>query len=394
MVAEKGSNPVKTNIKVIVALTMVHFIGDFYASFINPLLPAFEEQFSLSLMQVGLITGTSRLLAFIVQPSVGYLADNYRTRWFVLGGPLLAIFFISLVGAAPNFSVLLLFICLGSIGTSMYHPPAAGMITTYAGRHFGTSMSIFHLGGTISFGLGPFFITYLVGTYGLGVTPLTMVIGLGVMVYLFFIVPHPQGEGLSKYGFLGSIREALGAVWKSIVIIWLVMVLRAFVGQSFQTFVPVMLVQEGYSLISAGAMIACFSLAGALGGLLAGYISDKIGYRYVFMGSFFLTTPCLYLLLLLPGNWVYLGSGLSGFFLMAMLPMGVALAQELAPKGKSLVSSLMMGLAFGAGGMMAPVTGSFADIYSLRTVLEIIAVIPLFLIGLVVFFPGKAAKAI
>jgi FSR family fosmidomycin resistance protein-like MFS transporter len=72
------------------------------------------------------------------------------------------------------------------------------------------------------------------------------------------------------------------------------MVMRAFVSQSFQTFIPVLFVQEGYSLISAGAMIASFSLAGALGGLLAGYISDKIGYRSVFMGSFILTTPCLY----------------------------------------------------------------------------------------------------
>jgi FSR family fosmidomycin resistance protein-like MFS transporter len=77
---------------------------------------------------------------------------------------------------------------------------------------------------------------------------------------------------------------------------------------------------------------------------------------------------------------------------MAMLPMGVAMAQELAPKGKSMVSSLMMGFAFGAGGMMAPVTGKFADIYSLRTVLGIVAVIPLLLLGLVAFFPGKTAK--
>jgi hypothetical protein len=128
MVVDKHSNPVETNPKVIVAPTMVHFIGDFYASFVNPLLPAFEERFSLSLMQIGLITGMARFLSFIVQPSVGYLADNYKNRWFVLGGPLLTIVFVSLVGVAPGFSMLLLFICLGSIGSAMYHPPAAGMI--------------------------------------------------------------------------------------------------------------------------------------------------------------------------------------------------------------------------------------------------------------------------
>ncbi|NVL91591.1 MAG: MFS transporter, partial [Desulfobacterales bacterium] len=100
---------------MIFGLTLVHFIGDFYSSFVNPLLPLFVKQFSLTLTQVGLIAGISRFLAFIVQPSVGYLADHYRTRFFVLGGPLLAIVFIPLVGIASGFLVLLLVISLGSI---------------------------------------------------------------------------------------------------------------------------------------------------------------------------------------------------------------------------------------------------------------------------------------
>jgi FSR family fosmidomycin resistance protein-like MFS transporter len=65
-----------TDVKVIFALTLVHFTGDFYISFISPLLPVFAEKFSLTLAQVGLITGINRLLAFIVQPSAGYLADR------------------------------------------------------------------------------------------------------------------------------------------------------------------------------------------------------------------------------------------------------------------------------------------------------------------------------
>src|SRR5512139_1476636 len=97
----RASSP---DFKVIFGLFLVHFLGDFYSAFINPLLPEFIEKFSLNLTQVGLITGMSRLLAFVVQPSIGYLADHYRTRFFVLGGPLLTITFISLVGVAPTFS--------------------------------------------------------------------------------------------------------------------------------------------------------------------------------------------------------------------------------------------------------------------------------------------------
>lgn len=54
------------DVKAIFSLTLVHFIGDFYASFVNPLLPLFVERFSLTLTEVGLITGISRILSFIV----------------------------------------------------------------------------------------------------------------------------------------------------------------------------------------------------------------------------------------------------------------------------------------------------------------------------------------
>ena len=374
------------------ALTLLHFIGDFFFSFINPLLPVFIEKFSLTLTQVGLIVGISRLLAFIVQPSVGYLADHYRTRFFVLGGPLLAIVFIPLVGIAPLFLVLVLFVCLGSIGTSMYHPTIAGMVFAYSGQHFGLSMSIFNTGGTLAFGLGPLFITYLVGSYGLGVSPFTMIFGLAVMVLLFRIVPSPQGEGLRNLGFIASIRAVMGTAWKSIMLIWVVMLLGSFVVQSFMTFIPVLYAQEGYSLLSIGTIVSLFTVAGAISGLLAGFLSDRIGYKPIFYCARGLTTPCLYLVLYLPGNWVYFSVFLAGFFSMATLPLGVAMAQELAPKGRSMVSSLMMGVTFGLGGMMAPLTGKLGDIFSIRAVLVFLAIIPFLTIGLISLIPEKKLK--
>lgn len=373
----------KTSVKVIFALTLVHFVGDFYFSFVTPLLPVFVERFSLTLTQVGLITGISRLLAFVVQPSVGYLADHYHTRFFLLGGPLLAVVSIPLVGVAPGFLVLIFFVCLGSIGTSMFHPTSAAMVSTYAGRHFALSMSIFNMGGTLAFSVGPLFITYFVGAYGLGASPFAMIFGLPLMLLLFKVVPLPAGEGLGKLGFLGSIKEVLGAVWKSIVLIWAVMVLRSFVGQSFLTFVPILLSNEGHSLVSIGAMVSLFTVAGAISGLLGGHLSDRFGYKPIFYVSHGLATPFLFLLIFLPGNWVYFTVFMAGFFVLATLPLGVAMAQELAPRGKSLVSSLMMGLAFGTGGMMTALTGKLADHFSIRPVLSILTIIPLLTTGLI-----------
>jgi FSR family fosmidomycin resistance protein-like MFS transporter len=380
------------NSKVIFALSLVHFTGDFYAAFLTPLLPLFVDKLGLTLTQVGLLAGISRFLAFVVQPSSGYVADHYHTRFFILGGPLLATVFMPLIGVAPSYLVLLFFVSMGSIGVSMFHPPAAGMVSQYAGPHFGLSMALFNLGGTLSFGLGPIFIAFFVHSWGLEASPVTMVFGLVLMAFLYKIVPLPTTEGLGDLGFMGSIREAFGAVWKPIFTIWAVMVLRSFVGQVFMTFLPIYYSREGFSLLSIGAIVSLFTVAGALSGVAAGHFSDRFGFKPVFFVSHGLATPSLYLLLFLPGDWAYVSAFLAGFFVMASLPLGVTMAQEIAPKGKSMVSSLMMGLAWGTGGMMTPLAGKLADLFSIRPVLAVLAVIPLLTVGLIAMLPERSSR--
>jgi FSR family fosmidomycin resistance protein-like MFS transporter len=388
-----ASDPTKANTRVIFALWLVHFTGDLYGSFVSPLLPVFADRFALTLAEVGLLAGINRFLMFIVQPVSGYFADHYRTRLFILGGPILSLIFIPLVGVAPSFLVLILFVSLGSIGQSMFHPPVAGMIASYAGRHFSFCMSIFNAGGTLAFGVGPIIITALVAAYGPRGTLLSMLIGLPLLALLFKLVPLPQGEGLAAHGFIGSLRETLGGVWKSIALLWMVMVLRAFVSQAFITFFPLLYAREGYSLVSIGVVTALFTLAGAFSGLVAGSLADRTRYRPIFILSHLLTAPALLLSLHLRGGWVYPCSFLSGFFSMATLPLGVALAQQLAPRGRSMVSSLMMGLSLGIGGVLSPVIGSLADVYSLKTVLAWLPIVPLLTMLLSVRLPERTEAA-
>jgi len=120
--------------------------------------------------------------------------------------------------------------------------------------------------------------------------------------------------------------------------------------------------------------------------------SDRIGFRKLFYVSFLAAAPCLMLLVWAEGAWVYPLIFLSGFFIMATLPLGVTLAQTLAPKGRSMVSSLMMGFAFGLGGSMTPIAGAFADAFSIRPVLAAAALIPLALLALVSFLPEPHKK--
>ena len=381
----------KANIKILFALTLVHFTGDFYSSFTSPLFPLFVEKMGLSLTEVGIIAGINRLLAFIVQPSVGYLADRYPTRRFIMVGLMMPVVFIPLSGVSTGFWTLLAFIAAGSVGSSMFHPSVTGMVPLYAGRNTGFAMSVFNTGGTLAFGLGPLLITWYATRFGLRALPLTTGFGIMVMAYLYFAVPSPRTEGLRHQGFLGSIREALGSAWKTVAAIWMVMMLRAIVGQSFMTFMPVLYVQKGYSIISSGLIFSMFTVAGTLSGLTAGHISDRVGFKPIFIIAHLLMSPVLYLFLHLEGDWVFLGAFLSGGCVLATMPLGVAMAQTLAPRGRSMVASLMMGFAFGLGGAVSPLVGKLADLTSIEHALALVSLLPLLTLPLIFSFPRVKA---
>jgi FSR family fosmidomycin resistance protein-like MFS transporter len=375
------------NIFLIFILTLVHFTGDFYSSFFIPLLPEFVDKLNLTLAEVGLLTGATRLLAFIVQPAVGYLADRYESRTFVLSGLFFALFFIPFSGIAPNFWTLMIVICLGSLGSSMFHPATTGMVALYSGRRTGFCLSIFNTGGTLAFAIGPVFITWYVERFGLENMPYTIFLGTLVFIFCLRYLPLPISENLSHLGFIGSMKEMLGKVYKSIFLIWLVMVLRAVASQTFMTFMPIHLVKNGHTLVSVGLIVSFFTLAGTLSGLLAGWLADRTEFKKLFFIFHGLMTPALLLFLYLPGSFVYLGAFLAGFMALASLPLGVIMAQKLAPKSRSMVSSLMMGFAYGLGGAVSPLVGKLADIYGLETVLFYSAFVPLFSLIFILKFP-------
>lgn len=377
----------KTSYTIVLILTLVHFTGDFYSSFFSPLLPIFVDKLGLTLTQVGLITGMVRLLSFIVQPVIGYLADRYEGRIFVLSGLFLAFFFIPFSGVAPNFWVLLLVLCIGSIGSSMFHPATTGMVPLYAGDKTGFCLSIYNTGGTFAFALGPVFITWYVARFGLEQMPYTALLGGIAFIFCLKSLPVPVTENLSNLGFIGSLKEMLGKVYKSIFLIWLVMVLRAVTGQTFMTFMPIYLADKGYELISVGFIVSLFIFAGTLSGLTAGYLADRIPIKRIFFVSHALMPVFLLFYLYSTGPMVYIGAFLAGFFVLASLPLGVVLAQKLAPKSRSMVSSLMMGFAYGLGGALSPIVGKLADIYGLETVLFYSIFIPVLTLPLILRFP-------
>ena len=284
-----------TDFKVIFALFMVHFIGDFYMSFISPLLPVLADKFSLSMTQVGMVTGIVVTMAFIVQPSVGYLSDRYQTRFFVLGGPAYVGYFHTLIRLGHRFFFLFCFLPCWARSASPVSSAGGGHGSVYAGRRLGLSMALFILGGTVAFGVGPLFVTLFITHFGLTALPWSALLGVIIVGLVLVMIPRPESEGFGDLGVLASIKQVLYPVRKELSILLAIIVMRTFVLNSVLTFTPVLFSREGFGLVSIGGITSTLTIAGAVSGLLAGHFADRIGYKPVFLISYLLTPPCLYL---------------------------------------------------------------------------------------------------
>jgi FSR family fosmidomycin resistance protein-like MFS transporter len=86
-------------------------------------------------------------------------------------------------------------------------------------------------------------------------------------------------------------------------------------------------------------------------------------------GSLLISLAAAWLSLNARGPLAWTGIAVLGVALHALMPVSIVIAQEIAPQHAGLAAGMMMGLAFGLGGLCTPLTGFLADTYGLSTAL-------------------------
>jgi FSR family fosmidomycin resistance protein-like MFS transporter len=77
-------------------------------------------------------------------------------------------------------------------------------------------------------------------------------------------------------------------------------------------------------------------------------------------------------------GWTFVALiSIGGFLLQSTLPVNVTFAQLIAPISAATVSSLMMGFAWGTGGISVPFVGMLADRIGIERTLMAMALLPL-----------------
>ena len=373
----------------IASLSGAHFINDTYANFLGPLLPLIVGKLSLTIAQAGWLGAVLTVSSCLTQPVYGYFSDRYLVRFFAIFSPLITTVFMSCIGIAPNFTVLALLLAAAGIGIASFHPQGAALIASASRNHRGLGMSVFIGAGTLGFALAPIIVPYTVELLGLARSYFIMIPGILAFAVLYFFIPHdpPQSTTQSQT----SLISLMMPVWRPLLTLYLLVVIRSAVQISFVYFLPLYFFQQGNDLITSGQLASLFTLFGAVGGFTGGLLSDWVGGRRVIIVSMLFSPPFLAAFFLTEGaiSAACLASGAA--LLLSTLPVNVVMAQKLLPQQTSIASALMMGLAWGTAGMAVPLVGELADRIGLGHALLMVVSLVSFGFLLSLFLPKETA---
>ena len=109
----------------VLLLAGTHFMVDGFSNIYAPLLPLFILQLNLSLAAAGTLQMLFMTASAVAQLGFGHIADRWRPRALVIGGPLVAVSILSLVGLSSSAWMLGTILVVGGLGAAAFHPPAA-----------------------------------------------------------------------------------------------------------------------------------------------------------------------------------------------------------------------------------------------------------------------------
>lgn len=369
----------RTNKKAILWLSGGHVINDAYMGFLNPIMPFISAKIGISMAIATLIMSLSHVFSSFLQPVFGVFADNIIKRVFVFWGLILSTVFIPVAINADNPYTLTLFIVIGSLGGSLFHPQATGFIVRFSKEDFSRNMAFFIAAGTVGFAIGPVISGLVTEHLGLEVMPYSSIIGVGFALLVFKFVP--KISNVDKPPEHKEIGKSLKAVLsnKTMQILIAISIMKSVITNSNAILLPFLWKNMGYSAGVIGGVLFLFVIAGAIGSLVSPRLEKVLGTKNIFYISMILTLPMmwgfLYFLKINPIISLVIFVA-TGFVTMLAMPVTMVLAQRTLPEYKSIVSGFIQGFSWGIAAIFMSVVGFVADSFGIVKVLALIAIAP------------------
>lgn len=360
-------------------LSLGHMVTDINQGALPAMLPFFITAHDLSYTAAAGIVFAANMTSSIVQPLFGFAADRFSKPWLLSAGLLLAGLGLGLTGLAKSYVWIMCLAIISGIGIAAYHPEAARLVNFAAGDKKGTAMSLFGVGGTIGFAIGPLVVTTALLQWGLPGT-LVLIIPVCVMA-LLMAGQFSLFASLAAGGNKDHVDSETGCAadhWGAFSRLTTVIVGRSIIFYGLNTFIPIYWITVLHQNSAVGAIaLTVFAISGILGNLLGGSLADRIGQKKVLLlGLFGLTLlmPLLVLVQSAPAAMLLLVP--IGLLLHGTYSPSIVLGQTYLPNRVGFSSGVTLGIAVAIGGGAAPIIGKVADIHGIGYAMAAVACFP------------------
>lgn len=370
---------------VLFAIGGSHLFNDAIQAVIPAMNPIFEASLGLSYAQIGWIAFVINMTSSLMQPVFGYLSDRKATPFLLPFGMLLSLVGLIGFGLSTNYYFILLSVFFIGLGSAIFHPEGSRVAYMAAGTKRGLAQSIYQVGGNFGQSLAPVFTAFIFIRFGQkGAVGFTIVALLGMVLLLFvskwyktrleidMYKPKKKRKGDSKKPLQPKIKAAMT------LLVFLVFA-RSWYSAGISNFYQFYLINDyGLTIKQAQLYIFIFMFAGVLGTFLGGPLADRFGRRNIIFLSMAGAAPLTILLPYVPVGWIIPLFFIIGFIITSSFSVTVVYAQELVPQKIGMVSGLIVGFAFGMGAVGAVLLGTLADLYSIKFVMILCSLLPLF----------------
>ncbi len=241
-------------------------------------------------------------------------------------------------------------------------------------------MSIFGIGGTVGFAVGPLLITVALLRWDLSGTLVLLVpVGLMAVVLMFRLGEFSSLEATPSGKSTDGPAHVAENAWWPFARLTLTIVGRSILFYGMNTFIPIYWIHVLHMSEAAGAAaLTVMAVSGIVGNLLGGFWADRIGHKRVVLIGFGNLIVLMPLFVWISHPWIAMGLLVPiGICLMATYSPTIVLGQAYLPGHIGLSSGVTLGIAVAIGGAVAPVLGKIADLHGVWISLASISILPL-----------------
>lgn len=271
--------PLAKDAKVMGLVGLAHASSHFGHMLLPPLFPVFMQEFGLSFAQVGLLMTVFFVISGIGQALAGFVVDKFGARpvLFMALGTFLSACLVA--ASAQSYAWLVAAAALAGLANCPYHPIDFSILNQrVSSARLGYAFSVHGLSGSLGWALTPILLVGLMGVIGWRNAYL---VTAGVYAAVILTLAIHREHLVTTVVRKQEVAEASSLDFLKLPVVWwcfsffLLSTITLAVVQSYSA--SILKAMHGVSLQAATATLTAYMLSSALGILLGGFVSARMG---------------------------------------------------------------------------------------------------------------------